>query len=351
MRPADHFLAASSTVSDDMEAACLKKQTGSNNAASRRQSFGDGAVELPVGWEPVIEFPDAVHHAIANSLAPNTRRAYASDISQYKLAGRNIPATPVEIASYIADISCTHAAATIARKIASLSKAHRAFGYADPCKTEVVKSTLRGIRRTIGIAQREAKPLLKEDLFAILERMGNRPKDVRDKALLLIGFAGAFRRSELVGLNVDDIEHVRQGIVIHLRHSKTDQEGKGRKIGIPFGRTRWCPVAHLWSWMELSAMSEGPVFRGIDKGGTINSERLSSDAISLILRGRAKLAGFSPEGYSGHSLRAGLATSAAMAGVSTWKIRQQTGHASDAMLQRYVRNGDLFNENACGFLL
>ena len=210
---------------------------------------------------------------------------------------------------------------------------------------------MQGIRRLKGVAQREAKALQRDDLFAVLSQMGKRRIDIRDKALLLIGFAGAFRRSELVGLDREDVEYVRQGIVIRLRRSKTDQLSSGRKIAIPFGRTRWCPVQHLNDWLAHSDIEEGPLFRSIDRHGHIAVQRLSGKAVSIIVKRRAEAAGFDSEPYSGHSLRAGLATSAAMAGASMWKIRQQTGHASDAMLTRYIRNGDMFTDNAAGSVL
>lgn len=208
-----------------------------------------------------------------------------------------------------------------------------------------------GVKRTRGIAQREAKPLLREDLFRVLEALGEGAKDVRDRALLLVGFAGGFRRSEIVGLNCDDIERVRQGLIITVRRSKTDQEGAGRDVGIPFGRTRHCANLALDRWLAASGIEAGPVFRPVDRHGRVASERLSGEAVSLIVKERVAAAGFDPTGYSGHSLRAGFATSATRAGVSTLKIRQQTGHASDAMLSRYVRDGELFLGNAAGVLL
>jgi integrase len=148
-----------------------------------------------------------------------------------------------------------------------------------------------------------------------------------------------------------DIESVRQGIIIHLRRSKTDKEGAGRKIGIPHGRTRWCPVAALDQWLLQSGIFDGAVFRPIDRHGKIGAGRLSGEAVSLVVKGAMKAAGIDPSGYSGHSIRAGLATSAAQAGVPTWKIRAQTGHSSDVMLARYIRAGELFVENVAGTLL
>ncbi|WP_246658125.1 site-specific integrase [Afipia massiliensis] len=192
---------------------------------------------------------------------------------------------------------------------------------------------------------------MKEDLVAVLDVIGGRPKDVRDCALLLLGFAGGFRRSELVGLACTDVEPVRQGIVVNLRRSKTDQNGEGRKIGIPRAKGRWCPVASLEQWLDRSGITEGALFRPIDRHHRIGMKPLSGEAVCLIVRDRVRSAGINPVGYSGHSLRAGLATSAAQAGVSSWKIRQQTGHASDAMLARYIRDGELFTANAAGALL
>jgi len=205
--------------------------------------------------------------------------------------------------------------------------------------------------RTKGVAQREAHALQRDDLFAVLERTGDRPIDIRDRALLLIGFAGAFRRSELVGFDCDDVEQVRQGIVLHLRRSKTDQTGQGRKIAIPHGRTRWCPVRHLTDWLTHARIEEGPLSRSIDRHGRIACARLSGDAVAAILKKRVQAAGYDPMTFSGHSLRAGFATSAVMAGASTFKIRAQTGHKSDTMLSRYVRDGNLFTNNAAGAVL
>jgi integrase len=227
----------------------------------------------------------------------------------------------------------------------------RIAGLPNAATTELVRATMRGIKRIHGSAQHQAKPLLRDDLLLVLDAMGEGLKAIRDRALLLVGFAGALRRSELVGLYVADVEPVRQGVIIHLRRSKTDQEGQGQKIGIPFGRSRWCPVAALDAWMTASAISEGPVFRPVDRHGRVRAGRLSREAVSTVIKQRTASAGFDPGRYSGHSLRAGFVTSAAQAGVATWKIRAQTRHASDAMLARYIRTGELFTDNAAGALL
>jgi len=292
-----------------------------------------------------------VQRLVAASLADGTKKGYQQDIAHFEAWGGSIPASAESVAAYLADLSGTYKTATIVRRVTALSKAHDATGAANPTKSELVRATMRGIKRTLGTASKEAKPILREDLFQMLDCMGASTKDMRDRALLLLGFAGAFRRSELVGLDVADIEHVRQGIVVTLRRSKTDQEGRGRKIGIPLGRSKWCPVKCLTEWLEHAKVETGPLFRGINRHGHIADQRLSGEAVCVIVKQRAEAGGFNPIGYSGHSLRAGLATSAAMAGASAWKIRQQTGHASDAMLNRYIRDGDMFTFNAAGAIL
>lgn len=297
------------------------------------------------------EISERVLEYVRESLAESTRIAYKSDLSHFECWGGQIPASPEMVANYLAAFADDLSIASLNRRLAALSKAHQARGLPTPTTTELVKATVRGLKRIKGVAQRQAQPLIKEDLILALEATGERLKDVRDRALLLLGFAGGFRRSELVGLNCADVEVVRQGIVIHLRRSKTDQNGEGRKIGIPHARGRWCPVAALEQWLDRSGITEDALFRSIDRHGRIGLEPLSGEAVCLIVRDRVRLAGINPAGYSGHSLRAGLATSAAQAGVSSWKIRQQTGHVSDAMLARYIRDGELFIANAAGALL
>ncbi len=281
----------------------------------------------------------------------NTRRAYRSDLRHFLEWGGTIPASDVMVADYLARHAGTLSVATLARRVASISRAHAARGLPSPARSELVRSTLRGIRRTHGQPQCRARPLTKEDLFSVLATIRDCHKGARDRALLLVGFAGAFRRSELVAINCADVEPVKQGVVVHVHRSKTDQEGAGRKVGIPYGRTRWCPVTALNDWLGRAEIEEGPVFRPVDRHGRVHDARLSGEAVSLVVKGRAAAVGLDPDDYSGHSLRAGLATSAAAAGVSSWKIRQQTGHASDAMLARYIRDGELFADNAAGALL
>lgn len=288
---------------------------------------------------------------IEAGIAPATRRAYEYDLDHFCAWGGTVPATVAEIASYLAEHAGVLSTATLARRMAAISVAHDAHKLPNPIRSPLVRATMRGIRREHGMPQRQAKPLLRDDLFDILARIGERPKDLRDKALLLVGFAGGFRRSELCAIICTDVEQARQGIVITIRRSKTDQEGEGRKVGIPFGRTRWCPVAALDRWIAAAGIEAGPIFRPVDRHGRVAAERLSGEAVCLVVRERVAAAGFDPVCYSGHSLRAGFATSAVQAGVPTPKVRAQTGHTSDAMLARYVRDGELFVDNAAGGLL
>ena len=294
---------------------------------------------------------DKIETYIRESRSANTLKAYAADLKAFQNWGGAIPSNPDQVARYLADRADYLKPATLARHLVTIAVAHRSAGFPSPTESELVRSVLKGIRRVKGINQKSAKPLLKEDLFAILDAMGETIKDARDRSLLLLGFAGGFRRSELVGLNAEDLLFVRQGMIVTLRHSKTDQEGAGRKIGIPYGRTKHCPVRATENWMVSSGIAQGPIYPSLGKGGQIKAPRLSNDAIPQIIRLRLSAADINPEGFSGHSLRSGFATSAAMAGVATWRIRKQTGHASDVMLGRYIRDGELFTDNAASVIL
>lgn len=316
------------------------------------ETSGDvSAVNSTEGFADSGRLPEHLRSLVRDSLSANTRRAYASDLARYTAWGGSIPAGPKLIAEYLAAHQDTHAVASLLRWLVSLAKAHRAIDAPDPTRHELVRSVLRGIRRKHGSAQRQAKPLLRDDLFEVLDGIGSGTKADRDRALLLIGFAGGFRRSELVGLDVTDVDVEKQGLILNVRSSKTDQLGVGRKIGIPFGRTRHCPVHAMEAWLAVSEISTGPIFRPVNRHGEVLAKRLSGEAVSTIIKHRLRHASIDPAGYSGHSLRSGFATSAAQAGVSSWKIRQQTGHASDAMLVRYIRDGELFVENGAGAIL
>ncbi|MBS0324106.1 MAG: site-specific integrase [Proteobacteria bacterium] len=254
------------------------------------------------------------------------------------------------MAAYIADRAETLSPHTLSRRIVGISRAHVSQGMVDPSKNDLVRTLLRGIRRTHGRPQRQVEPLLKQDLLAILPLMTG-TKGLRDRTLLLLGFAAALRRSELVALDVPDIEFVKEGLVLHQRRSKVDQMGMGRKIGVPWGRTAACPVKAVHAWIEHAQISDGAMFRPITKAGTIGSERLTAQSVALIVKEYARAAGLSADAFSGHSLRAGLVTSAAQAGVAVHKIMAQTGHRSVEMVNTYIRDASLFEHNAAGMVL
>lgn len=288
---------------------------------------------------------------VSASLSENTKRAYSCDLSHFLEWGGAIPASSELVARYLAVHAEIMSPFTLARRLVAIGKAHAAERLENPCKTELVRSVLRGIRRVHGSAQRQVDPLLREDVLAVIDALPSTLKGIRDRALLLIGFAGAFRRSELVGLNVEDVKFVAEGLILKLRRSKTDQDGEGRDIGIPFARSRACPVKALRAWLDQAAITEGPIFRGVAKGGRIQPLAMTSQSVALVIKHYAAKVGLDPEKFSGHSLRAGLITSAAKLGVSTHKIRQQSGHRSDAMLSRYIRDGEVFIGNAAGAVL
>lgn len=284
------------------------------------------------------------------SLSDNSRTAYQADLKHFIASGGCIPCSPEVVANYLAAHAGKHAVATLNRRLVSISKAHTSQRLPSPTSSDLVKAVMKGIRRTHGTAQRQVAPTIKEDIVAMVNGLTG-IKGARDRALLLIGFAGAFRRSELVSLTVADVEFTKQGLVINLRHSKTDQEGRGRKIAIPYARGAVCAVHALQTWLDIAGITTGPIFRGVSRHELISEAGLSAQVVALVVKERVAAAGLDPTKYSGHSLRAGLVTSAAQAGVSSWKIRQQTGHSSDAMLARYIRSTQIFVDNAAGAVL
>jgi len=283
--------------------------------------------------------------------AENTRRAYRSDVEHFLRWGAQIPASPETVAEYIAHHAEQLSPFTLARRLVALAQAHKFAEFENPCSSQLVKATIRGIRRVRGLAQRQADPILREDLLLMLDLLPNSTRGIRDRALLLVGFCGAFRRGEIAAMRFDDVRFVPEGLTICLPRSKTDQEGKGRLIAIPWGRSKACAVRSLKAWIDHAGIGSGAIFRRINKGGKVLSDRVCGSSVAQIIKEHAACAGLNVEKISGHSLRAGLVTSAAKSGVSSWKIRQQTGHKSDAMLERYIRDSDLFNNNAASAVL
>lgn len=228
-----------------------------------------------------------------------------------------LPATPDTVSRYVAHLATEgKAVSTIRRHLSSISTAHKTADLPTPTTTALVKKTLDGIATTHGTAPNAKKAATCNDLVAMLEHVPNTLIGIRDRALLLIGFAGALRRSELVGLNVEDIEVTDEGMILTIRRSKTDQEGQGQRIAIDYGiNPATCPVRAYQAWIEASGIDSGAVFRHIDKGGHIR-ERLSGYAVAFIVKKYAKEAGLDPDQYAGHSLRSGFATTAARNGVN-----------------------------------
>jgi integrase len=288
------------------------------------------------------------------SRAPRTLLEYRKDWQAFLAwcaeKGLNaLPAAPEAVALYLtARATAGKKVATLQRELAAISQAHKAAGLASPRSTAPVQEVLKGIRRTLGVAPTEQKAaLLPEGLRAMTAALPEGLIGKRDRALLTLGFAGAFRRSELVGLLVEDFAFHDDGLTVTLRRSKTDQEGEGRKVGIPFGSSpQTCPVRAVKAFLAAAELTEGPAFRHINRHGRKGNAALSGHALAQVVKRAAKRAGLDASKYAGHSLRAGLVTAAAMAGKSTHSIMRQTGHKSLAMVSRYIRDVKLFDDNA-----
>jgi len=213
-----------------------------------------------------------------------------------------------------------------------------------------VRNTLKGIRRTLGTGAVQKAPAVTADIRSMVDATDATLIGLRDRALILLGFAGAFRRAEIVSLDVGDLGFNRDGLTVTLRRSKTDQQGQGRKIGIPYGSNpETCPVRTLQAWLEEGGVTEGPLFRSLNRHGALQG-RLSPVGVARVVKKLAERAGLDPAKYAGHSLRAGHATSAAASGASERSIMNQTGHRSVQMVRRYIREGSLFRENSAGKL-
>jgi len=287
------------------------------------------------------------------STAASTASAYRSDWRHFTAwcDGQDLeslPAAPETVAHYMAVLAETHKPATLTRRAASISVNHQAVGYEPPTRAAVVQNVLKGIRRTKSTAPAAKAPLTVDDLRVISRNhLPNGAKGTRDRALLLLGFAGAFRRSELVGIDREHVEFVPEGVVITLLRSKTDQEGAGRKVAVPYGHhPETCPVRALTAWLAAAQITSGPVFRRVDRHGNIGVARLTGKAVSLTVKHYMAAIGKDPAAYAGHSLRSGFATAAARGGASERAIMRQTGHKSEAMVRRYIRDGNLFRANA-----
>ena len=290
--------------------------------------------------------------------APSTLRAYASDWRHF--VGwcqahdlEELPANPETIALYLAALAQTHRPSTITRRLTSITKAHQAHGLVSAATVSelAVRETLKGIRRTLGTAQKGKLPLLTADLLQVLAHLPPDLAGSRDRALLLVGYAGAFRRSELAALQLEDVAWVDEGAVLTLKRSKTDQEGQGRHVAVPRGaHQQTCPVRALRTWIGQAKILAGPLFRPVDRHGKLRKGRLHPDAVGEIVKRALGRAGFETGKYGGHSLRAGFATQAAKNGATAFDIMRQTGHRSVGMVSRYVREAQIFRDAPAGRL-
>lgn len=285
-----------------------------------------------------------------------TRRAYGSAWRSFRrwTAARELPTLPTVpdvVALYLADQAERLKPSTLGLHLAAIASAHRAASAEDPTKAEAVRVVMRGLRRAQGVAPDRKAPLRVRELWAILGAMDDGLKAQRDRALLLLGFALGARRSELVALDVGDLVEVPEGIEVTIRRAKTDQEAAGRRAGVPYAsRPELCPVRAVRAWLAVSEITDGALFRQINRWGTLGG-RLSGRAVARVVQDRAALAGFDPAGFGGHSLRSGLATEAAAAGASERSIMGQTGHRSLRVLRGYIRAGSLFRDNAAAAAL
>jgi site-specific recombinase XerD len=299
---------------------------------------------------------DQVREYIRASKAESTIRGYQSDWRAFcawcEAHGQcPLPASPEAVAAYVAQCAGHLRPGSIQRRLNAIAEAHKAIGAESPTHSGMVRNTFKGVRRTLGVAPVQKAAALIDDIRAMVAAVDDGLIGSRDRALVLLGFAGAFRRSELVGLDVGDCGFTRDGLSVALRRSKTDQQGAGRQVGVPYGgNPDTCPVRNVQGWIEAAGITAGPLFRPITRHGQVQAGRLSGIDVARVVKKLVTRAGLDPAKYAGHSLRAGHATSAAIAGASERSIMAQTGHRSVQMVRRYIRDGSLFRENSAGKL-
>lgn len=313
------------------------KSAKGKSAATPKLSL---VVKSPQTHQPSLSKLVTGYTAAAQSEA--TTRSYNADICHFKLHGGTVPATPTMVSEYLACMAGTLAVATLQHRLIAIHRAHTDRGLPSPVMDNLVKLTMQGIRRTLGTKQRRVTALVKDDVIAIMVHVDQRPpmRAARDKALISIGFAGAFRRSELVGLRYEDMTEYDGGVELMLRRSKTDQEGAGRTVFIPYARGSRCPVKILKNWLALAGIDSGPLFRPINRHDQVVGQKaLTPQSVALIVKAHVRImAGEeAAKRVAGHSLRAGYCTEAATMGLQPFQIREQTGHQSDATLARYIR--------------
>jgi site-specific recombinase XerD len=303
----------------------------------------------------------ALHEETLNNLksskAINTIRAYKSDFKDFgafcaKHSFRALPTEPKIVALYLTYLSGKDAKmSTLKRRLVSIGMMHKLKGHYLDTKHPIIIENLMGIKRTKGSIQRGKKPILINQLKAIVDVINEEKteeiKKIRDKSIILVGFGGGFRRTELVSVDYEDLEFVPEGVKITLRRSKTDQFGEGMTKGLPyFSNEIYCPVAHLKKWIKISNIKDGPVFRRFVKGCSLTSNRLTDQSVVLLIKRYLELAGIENKNYSGHSLRSGFATVSAESGADERSIMAMTGHKTTQMVRRYIKEANLFKNNA-----
>ena len=294
---------------------------------------------------------------LKNSKANNTVRAYKSDFNDFGLfcaqnGFKSVPSEPKIISLYLTYLSTKDIKmSTLKRRLVSIGVIHKLKGHYLDTKHPLIVENIMGIKRRKGSIQKAKKPILISNLKKIINVIDQQKKEeikkYRDRSIILIGFSGGFRRNEIVSLDYDDLDFVPEGLKINLRRSKTDQFGEGFTKALPyFDNSQYCPVASLKNWLEISKINSGPVFRRFVKGSKLSENRLTDQTVALLIKEYLNLTGIDSKNYSGHSLRSGFATSAAESGVEERSIMAMTGHKSTEMVRRYIKESNLFKNNA-----
>jgi site-specific recombinase XerD len=294
---------------------------------------------------------------LQSSKANNTVRAYKSDFNDFSLfcvqnGFKSLPSEPKIVSLYLTYLSTKEVKmSTLKRRLVSIGVIHKLKGHYLDTKHPIIIENIMGIKRRKGSIQKGKKPLLINNLKIIINVIDEYNKEdikkFRDRSIILIGFSGGFRRNEIVSLDYDDLDFVTEGLKIKLKRSKTDQFGEGSVKGLPyFDNTQYCPVLSLKNWIELSSINSGPLFRRFSRGSKLSENRLTDQTVALLIKKYLKLAGIDSKNYSGHSLRSGFATSAAESGAEERSIMAMTGHKSTEMVRRYIKEANLFKNNA-----
>ena len=294
---------------------------------------------------------------LQSSKANNTVRAYKSDFNDFGLfcaqnGLKSLPSEPKIVSLYLTHLSTKEVKmSTLKRRLVSIGVIHKLKGHYLDTKHPSIIENIMGIKRRKGSVQKGKKPILINSLKKIInvidELKTDEIKKIRDRTIILIGFSGGFRRNEIVSLDYDDLDFVPEGLKITLKRSKTDQFGEGTLKGLPyFDSSQYCPVLSLKKWIETSNINSGPLFRRFSKGSKLTDNRLTDQTVALLIKKYLNLAGIDSKNYSGHSLRSGFATSAAESGAEERSIMAMTGHKSTEMVRRYIKEANLFKNNA-----